>query len=153
MRWVPFLFCSFGLTVVIFGAANGADLPPGKGQEIVLRMCSQCHGLEAITAVKNSKKRWTDVVDDMVSKGAEGTDEEVEIVISYLSRNFGQPININAATASQIQAGLSFTAEEAELLVRYRTEKGSFKSYEDLVKIPGLNADLLDEQKKNILFQ
>lgn len=152
MRWVALLFCTFGLTVVVLSAAASQDLPPGKGQEIVLRMCSNCHELDAITTSKMSKKRWTSLVDDMVSKGAEGTDAEVEIVIGYLSRNFGQPVNINTSTAKQIEAGLSFTAAESELLVKYRTEKGPLKTFADLLKVPGLNAALLDEQKKNILF-
>jgi competence protein ComEA len=88
----------------------------------------------------------------MVSRGAEGTDEDVNSVIGYLARNFGKPVNINTSTAKEIEAGLSFTAAQAVLLVQYRTDKGPFKTYEDLLKVPGLDADLLEEQKKNILF-
>jgi len=91
-------------------------------------------------------------VDDMVSRGAAGSDEDVNSVIGYLSRNFGKPLNINTSTAKEIEAGLSFTAAQSELLVQYRTDKGPFKTYEDLRKVPGLDAGLLEEQKKNILF-
>lgn len=88
----------------------------------------------------------------MVSRGAEGSDEDVNLVISYLSRNFGKPININTATAKEIETGLSFTTAESETLVKYRAEKGAFKSYDDVAKVPGLDAGLLEEQKKNIVF-
>ena len=88
----------------------------------------------------------------MVTRGAEGSDDDVNSVVGYLSRNFGKPLNINTSTAKEIEDGLSFTAAESQLLVRYRTEKGAFKTYEDLLKVPGLDAKLLEEQKKNILF-
>jgi len=151
MRWVVVLFSAFSLAFLL-RSAGADDLPEGKGQDVVLRMCLNCHGAETFTANKYSRKRWTSIVDEMVSMGAPGTDEDAETVVSYLTRNFGQPVNINTSTAKQIEDRLSFTAAESQLLVQYRTEKGPFKTYEDLVKVPGLNAVLLDEQKKNILF-
>ena len=152
MRWVLLVIFTFSVAAVILSAANRDDLPEGKGKAIFVRMCSDCNGLDQVTSSKYPKKQWTYVVDDMVSRGATGSDEDVEAVISYLSRNFGKPVNINTSTAKEIEAGLSFTAAQSELLVRYRTDKGAFKTYEDLLKVPGLDAGLLEEQKKNILF-
>ena len=152
MRWILFVISTFSVAAVILSAANGDDLPEGKGKAIFVRMCSDCHGLDQVTSSKYPKKQWTYVVDDMVSRGATGSDEDVDAVIGYLSRNFGKPVNINTSTAKDIETGLSFTAAQSELLVRYRTDKGPFKTYEDLLKVPGLDAGLLDEQKKNIVF-
>lgn len=152
MRRVLFGISTFGLAAVILSAANNDDLPEGKGKAILLRMCSNCHGLDRVTASKFPKRQWTHVVDNMVSRGAEGSDDEVISVIGYLSRNFGKPLNVNTSTAKEIEAGLSFTPVESELIVRYRTDRGAFKTYEDLRKVPGLDAELLEEQKKNILF-
>jgi len=151
VRRVLLMISTFGLAVIL-NANNGDDLPEGKGKATFLNMCSNCHGIDQVTSVKNSKKQWANVVDDMVSRGAEGSEEDANSVIGYLSRNFGKPLNINTSTAKEIEAGLSFTAAQAELLVRYRTDKGAFKTYEDLAKVPGLDAELLEEQKKNILF-
>ena len=106
----------------------------------------------ATSAGKNPKKQWTYVVDDMVSRGAEGSEEDVNTLIAYLARNFGKPVNINTAPAKEIEDGLSFTPAQSEAVVRYRTDKGPIKTFEDLLKVPGLDANLLDEQKKNILF-
>jgi competence ComEA-like helix-hairpin-helix protein len=141
-----------GVAAVILTASQGGDLPDGKGKDVLQRMCTNCHGLDQVTANRYSKKYWGSVVDDMVSRGAEGSDQDINAVISYLSRNFGKPVNVNTATAKEIETGLSFTAAESELVVKYRTEKRAFKSYEELVKVPGLNGDLLEEQKKNIVF-
>lgn len=152
MRSVLFVISTYSLVAIILSAANGDDLPEGKGKAVLLRMCSDCHGLDQVTSNKYPKKQWTYVVDDMVSRGAQGSEEDVNSVIGYLSRNFGKPLNINTSTAKEIEAGLSFTPAQSELIVQYRTEKGAFKTYEDLLKVPGLDAELLEEQKKNILF-
>jgi competence protein ComEA len=152
VRCVLFVISTFSVAAVILGAANSDDLPEGKGKDIFVKMCSNCHGLDQVTTSRYPRKQWAYVVDDMVSRGAEGSDDDVNSVIGYLSRNFGKPVNINTSTAKEIETGLSFTAAQAELVVRYRTDKGAFKTYEDLLKVPGLDADLLDEQKKNILF-
>jgi competence ComEA-like helix-hairpin-helix protein len=143
------LFC---IALLALTAAENDGLPEGEGKEIFVRMCSNCHALKQVTRKTYPRKFWESVVDDMVSRGAEGTEDEANIVTSYLSRNFGKAVNINQATAKEIQAGLSFTAPQSEIIVKYRTESGPLKSFEDLQKIQGLNAKRLDEQKKNIVF-
>jgi competence protein ComEA len=141
-----------GMAAVVLTAAQGDGLPDGKGKDVLLRMCTNCHGIDQVTSLRYSKKFWGSVVDDMMSRGAEGSNDDVNVVIAYLSRNFGKPVNVNTASAKDIETDLSFTAAESELLVKYRTEKGNFKSYEELVKVPGLNGEVLEEQKKNIVF-
>jgi competence ComEA-like helix-hairpin-helix protein len=152
MRWVWFAISTLSFAAVILSAAAADDLPEGDGKEVVLRMCANCHGLDRITATKNSKERWSYVVDDMVSRGADGSDDDAKSVVSYLTRNFGKPVNINTSSAKEIETGLSFTSAESATLVQYRSDNGPFKTYEDLLKVRGLNAKLLEEQKKNILF-
>jgi len=46
----------------------------------------------------------------------------------------------------------SFKAAEAEAEVQYRTADGAMESYEDLVKVSGLNAKLREEQRQNLLY-
>jgi competence protein ComEA len=87
-----------------------------------------------------------------VTRGAEGSDEDAAAVVSYLTRNFGKPVNVNTSTAKEIENGLSFSAAQSEALVRYRSNNGAFKKYDDLMKVPGIDAKLLDEQRKNIQF-
>ncbi len=142
------------LLLAIFALTLTAQdiLPEAKEKETFVKMCSNCHAIERVVKVRFSKKFWASTVDDMVSRGAEGTEEEVESVINYLTRYFGKPVNINTATAKQIEAGLSFKPAEVEALIKHRTDNGPIKTFEDLTKIAGLNAKLLDEQKNNIQF-
>ena len=133
-------------------AAGQSDLPDGPGKALVERICSGCHGVGVFTDNRNTKERWGAVVDDMVSRGAEGSDEDVNLVIAYLTRNFGKPVNINTATAKELETDLSFTAAEAQSVMQYRTDKGAIKSFDELAKVPGLRSQILDEQKKNIVY-
>jgi quinoprotein glucose dehydrogenase len=64
-------------------------LPGASGKTVVERMCTPCHGLENIVRSRKTAKEWGDVVDDMISRGAQGTDAEIDQVIDYLSKNFG----------------------------------------------------------------
>jgi competence ComEA-like helix-hairpin-helix protein len=140
------------LTIFTLSLTAQDNLPEDKEKETFVKMCSNCHAIERVVKVRFSKKFWASTVDDMVSRGAEGTEEEVESVINYLTRHFGKPVNINTATAKQIEAGLSFKPAEAEALIKHRTDNGPIKTFEDLARITGLNAKLLNEQKLNIQF-
>jgi competence protein ComEA len=148
-RWLAIAFFA-SIAVVLFAAQD--DLPAGKGRDALQQMCTNCHGLDQITSNHYSKKYWGSVVDDMVSRGAVGTDDQISLVIGYLARNFGKPVNINTATAKDIEDDLSFPAAQAEAVVKYRTDKGAFKTFADLQRVPGLDAGLLDEEKANITF-
>jgi competence ComEA-like helix-hairpin-helix protein len=152
MRWVMVVLPILAGVVVIGSASPQDELPDGKGKDVMQRMCQQCHGLDQVTNGKRTKKSWMNVVDDMVTRGAEGSDADQSAVVSYLSRNFGKPININTATAKEITEAFAFTPEQSEALVRYRTDNGGFKKFEDLQKVPGVDAAVWDEQKKNIQF-
>jgi len=147
MRWVPFLFLT-GVLVAI--AAQDDSLPQGRGKDVFMKMCVNCHGLDQVTSQKYTKSHWREVVTDMMSRGAEGSDEDATAVVSYLARNFGKPVNINTASAKEIETGLSFSAAESEAIVKFRTDHGAFKTVDDVAKVPGIDAKLLDEQRNNI---
>jgi competence ComEA-like helix-hairpin-helix protein len=152
MRWVILVISAFVCVVVIGSASPQDGLPEGKGKDVIQKMCQQCHSLEQATGSKRTKKSWQNVVDDMVTRGAEGSDSDVTVAVSYLSQNFGKPININTATAKEIGDAFAFTSDQSEALVRYRSDSGGFKKFEDLRKVPGLDPAVWDEQKKNIQF-
>ena len=69
--------------------ARAQGFPDGPGKQVVQEACSVCHGTEVITSMRRSKAEWTETVEDMVSRGAPLMEGEREIVVEYLSRNFG----------------------------------------------------------------
>ena len=69
--------------------AQQSLLPEGEGKDIVKRMCHDCHAMETVVSPRYSKDRWASVVDDMMAFGAQGSDEDIEIVVEYLAKYFG----------------------------------------------------------------
>jgi competence protein ComEA len=128
------------------------DLPDGPGKKEVLAVCRDCHDLDTITTENRTKEGWKKTVAKMVDRGAEGTDEQYDIIVAYLSKNFGR-INVNKATAEEIASGLDFSAKEAQAIVDYRDKSGVYKVWQDLKKVEGLDAAKVDAKKDHIAVQ
>ncbi|MGC2401128.1 MAG: PQQ-dependent dehydrogenase, methanol/ethanol family [Acidobacteriaceae bacterium] len=101
----------FALHSLAPSAHAQSPLPDGPGKATVERMCTTCHGLNVVTGQRMTKQGWADQVDDMVSRGAVGTDAEIKQVVEYLSRNFGKekpPLaNAEPAPAAENRVGVT----------------------------------------------
>jgi len=151
MRPVSILF-----PVALLVSAQAQDLPEGKGKDLVEDRCSTCHGLDLLLAEHDSKQRWSGIVNEMVSRGATGTPEEIQTIVDYLAANFGPEaakINVNTAAAEELQSGLTLTAPEAAAIVQYRKEHGKIKDWSVLSKIPGVDSKKLESHKDLITFE
>jgi len=80
-------------------------------------------------------------------------DSDVDTIVAYLAKNFpAVKINVNKARALDLETGLELTAKESEAIVQYRETKGSFKTLEDLKKVPGLDAVKIESKKDRLEF-
>jgi quinohemoprotein ethanol dehydrogenase len=59
------------------------------GAALVNRVCASCHAVEVVTNSKMDRESWKGVVDNMVSRGAIATPQEVNLIVDYLAKNFG----------------------------------------------------------------
>ena len=66
-----------------------SGLPDHPDTALVRRACASCHGLDLITTQRHSRDEWAAVVDDMVVRGAQASDDELERIIDYLAVHFG----------------------------------------------------------------
>jgi competence protein ComEA len=91
-----------------------------------------------------------------VAFGMKSTEQEYATVLDYLSKHFPADevprVNVNTATAIELESGLTLRRSQAAALIAYREKNGDFKSIEDLKKVPGLDADKLDAKKDRIAF-
>ena len=94
------------LVIFLFLAASphATTLPPGKGKVIVQRTCTSCHALKVVTTKRASKEQWSTLVDQMMSKGADLEDDEVDIVVDYLAKNFSRAKGPAGAEKNHSQA-------------------------------------------------
>jgi competence protein ComEA len=148
----------FSSALILLGACStAADLPDGPGKVTVQRVCGNCHAAQIVMGRKASKEGWERIVADMVEKGATATDAEFDEVMVYLVKNFpdngvSTKINVNQASAEDLAATLEISKTVANAIVKYRSEKGHFRSAEDLKKVPGLDEKMVDEKKDRMIF-
>jgi competence ComEA-like helix-hairpin-helix protein len=144
------IVCLFICAGLVAGA-HAQNLPEGKGREIIGGTCSECHGPEQIQGRAWTADRWRKVVSQMVDKGATLSDEETKTLLDYLIANFG-PLNVNKATAKDMETTLMLSSGEADAIVRYRQMHGNFKGWDDFSMVPGVNAAKLDGIKDSVAF-
>ena len=151
-------------------------LPPGAGKEIVERSCVACHSLDVVTAERGSTAHWAQVINQMVGRGADLSDPEIDTVVKYLSSHFGPAgsetkaatpstsssgstpgsttgrIDVNTATAQEIESFLGLGQNQAEAIVEYRKKNGKFKTWQDVAAIPEETPNQIEALQDRLAF-
>jgi len=150
------MFCAKSFLLLCLAAPmvgqTAQNLPAGRGKAEFTRVCGQCHGVEVVMKNVASPEGWAAIVDDMVSKGAQGTEDDFELVTKYLSTNFGPKTNINKASEKELSASLGLSSVDAQAIVHYRETSGEFKGWSDLEKVPNIDIKKLASEKNRIDF-
>lgn len=142
------------LLVLSFSA--WADMPEGPGKAATVRVCGKCHSPEKAASLHQGHSQWEDTIMKMVKLGAQGTDEEFELILTYLSKNFAPetpgPIYLNRANVVDLETSLLLRRSEAAAVVQYRLVHGDYKSLADLGNVPGLDLKKIEKEKSRIVF-
>ena len=129
-------------------------LPDVPGKDVVVRVCTKCHGPGNIAKKRLSRDDWDDQVADMVERGAKATPKELAAVVDYLAANFGPnaKVNVNEAAIDELKSVLGLLSPEAVAIVEYRQNHGKFKAWRDLLKVPGVDAKKIEAQAQQMAF-
>ena len=133
--------------------SNAEGLPEGPGKDLVDAICSECHTTERIAAQQLTKSQWADKVLEMLQEAPDVKQSERDTIVEYLAKNFPARANVNKAEAKELQAALEISPESATAIVAYRQKNGSFKTLDDLKKVPGVDAAQLDAKRDVIDFK
>ena len=140
----------------VFAAALSAELPEGPGRADVEKRCIGCHDLAKAVAVRQDRNGWAATLTKMAGLGMKTTDEELRAIHSYLTEHFPAeelpPVNVNTARAIELESRLSLKRSEAAAILRYRKEHGGFRSIDDLLKVPGIDAAKIEAKKDRLVF-
>jgi competence protein ComEA len=133
---------------------DAARLPEGPGKEVAGKLCLGCHDSGNFRKARFSSEEWSDAVADMVERGAKGSPAEIDALVAYLAKNFGPdaPVRINTAPFAEIKVVLGFTVAETRALLEYREKNGDLKSFEELLKVPGIDPAKAGAQRTRIAF-
>jgi competence ComEA-like helix-hairpin-helix protein len=138
------------LAFCVLLSAQG-PLPDAPGKEAVQRICASCHEIDAVIGSRRTKIGWQQSVDDMVSRGAEGSDADMAAVVAYLTTYYGK-LNVNTATVQDLEKVLELSGKEAQAIVSYREQNTRIKDFEELKKVPGVSAERLQAKRGLIAF-
>jgi competence ComEA-like helix-hairpin-helix protein len=150
------------MTGLSMGLFAQDDLPAGKGKVILENTCTECHGLDKALNALRTERQWRDVAVRMRSKGATMTDDELKTLVEYLAQNFGAAeesskpegkVNINQATAREMESSLQLRSADTAAIVRYREVNGPFREWRDLTKVEGIDRARLEAVKDRIVFR
>jgi competence protein ComEA len=130
---------------------SGEGMPDGPGKEVTVRSCGTCHEARRAASARLTRAGWAAVIDSMIGRGARIADDEVPVVLDYLSMHFlgeaAQPLNVNTAVQIDFESAGGLLRREAAAVVRYRERNGRFKSVDDLKKVPGLDFSKIDRRR------
>ena len=135
--------------------APAAGLPAGAGRELLIRACTGCHKAEEFAAYRHTPSEYRLIVYRMGDAAASA--KELDEIADYLATNFPKvedpsKINVNHASAKELEQGLNLTTKEAEAIVRYRERHGDFRAIGDLFVIYGLDGRKIQAAKDKISF-
>jgi competence protein ComEA len=130
---------------------HAQSLPEGTGKSIFENTCGGCHGADIVIGQTGTRDVWQDTVDSMRGRGALGSDDDFKVIVNYLTKYFGVPVNVNSAPAKEMADNLDITGAEADAIVKAR-DKEKFKDFSDLSKVEGLDIKKLDPIKSRIKF-
>lgn len=145
-----------GLLVVVAAGASGQELPEGAGREETVKLCRGCHEVARSISLRQDRDGWSHTMNKMVAFGMKGTEKELTLVLDYLAKNYPAEdvprVNVNTATAIELESGLTLRRSQAAALIAYREKNGEFKSLEDLKKVPSIEPAKIDAKKDRIEF-
>ena len=131
------------------------QLPEGPGKAETVKVCGVCHEPLRAASVRLTRDGWQDLIAKMISLGAKGSDEDLEKVLDYLSSNFKgdapKPLNMNSATAVDLESVAAMLRKEAAAWIDYRSKKGGCKTLDDLKKVPGVDFKKIDERRDRLV--
>ena len=146
------LCVGMALALPLAAQSNEQLLPPGTDRQKLQQLCVGCHEMDLVVARRHTRAEWEGVMEDMIARGTKGTEAEIAALVTYLTTNLGK-VNVNAATAKELQAALKIDESDARAIVDWREKNGKFKNFEDVRKTPGLDTAKLADKRGWVSFE
>jgi competence protein ComEA len=144
------------LMLFLAAAAAAQQLPDGPGRKELETKCKQCHELARSISLRQDHDGWSTTMAKMVAFGMKGDEKEFNLIVDYLTKNYPAEdipkVNVNKATAIELESGLSLRRSQAAAVLAYRAKNGDFKSIDDLKKVPLIDAEKIEARKDRIAF-
>jgi len=141
-----------GLAIAAHGQTPTTATPAGQATRPApppefAKLCVRCHPSDKIVEGRRYRTQWDQVLEQMVARGATGTDQEFDVVFDYLVSEFGR-VEINKAPADEIAQVLHLEQGVADAIVKQRP----FADFDTLAALPGVPVEELTKRRDAIVF-
>src|SRR5215204_2757006 len=107
LQFIGVMVLALGVSVAAQGrqgrgappAQPGGGPPAGRGAAVnpqtdprgptARRLCGVCHPFETVVSIRRTRPQWEATVENMIGRGARGTNAEFATVIDFLSEAYG----------------------------------------------------------------
>ena len=149
-------FLLTGTYLLVAAGLCAQQLPEGPGRAEIEKNCKTCHELARSVSPRQDRDGWTHTMNKMAAAGMKTSEKDFGLMLDYLVKNYPaadvEPVNVNTATAIELESALSLRRSQARALLAYRNEHGPFKTINDLKKVPGIDAAMIETKKSRIAF-
>jgi competence ComEA-like helix-hairpin-helix protein len=115
------------------------------------KVCVRCHASDKVVEGRRYAAQWDQVIEQMIARGAIGSDEEFDIIADYLVAQYGR-VAINTAPAEEIAQVLHLEQSAADTIVQYRRAHGPFADFDALAAVPEVPLAALEKLRDAIVF-
>jgi competence ComEA-like helix-hairpin-helix protein len=140
----------------LMAAMLQAQLVPGPGMAETEKNCKTCHEIERSISLRQDIHGWNQTIAKMVGFGMKSPEAELAIVAEYLAKHYPAdampPLNVNTATAIELESRLSMKRSESAKFIEYREKVGKIKTFAQLKQAPGINPEKVEQKKDQIIF-
>jgi competence ComEA-like helix-hairpin-helix protein len=141
---------------LMMAAMLPAQLVPGPGMAETDKNCKTCHEIERSISLRQDIHGWNQTIAKMVGFGMKSPEAELAIVAEYLAKHYPAdampPLNVNTATAIELESRLSMKRSESAKFLEYREKVGKIKTFAQLKEAPGINPEKVEQKKDQIIF-
>jgi competence ComEA-like helix-hairpin-helix protein len=133
------------------GPQEPRSVDTARSEAIVTRVCGTCHEWERIGDSRRTKAQWEELIDDMIGRGANGSEDDYKAILDYALRRYAL-VNINKAPSDEIAIVLGLSPKEADAIVAYRTAHGKIPDFDSLTKVSDVDQKKLEAARLSILY-
>ena len=114
-----------------------------------------CHSPTAVIGKQGTKQWWQAKVTEMLQEVTDVPDSDVDTIVDYLAKNFPiVKINVNKASAKDLETGLELTSKESEAIVQLSRSQRQFQNARRSEKgaRAGRRQDRIEERSTGVLM-
>jgi len=155
-----------GVVAPLLGAApllaqTAPTLPPGEGRELVASVCTGCHGLNTIVQIRDGTGGWRQFVNYMIMKGAQVSVHDTDVIVAYLTTNFGPNsppaagapppavVSLPAGAGKELIEGRCVTCHDLTRVVASRRQKADWDAV--IANMVGRGATATPEERQTMV--